>query len=139
MAIKRERLDDPDMTRPAPKREHLFTKGNGGRKPGSKNKYGRLLKDCIIIAAELEGEDGRGKDGLVGALRRCYRDEKVEFMKLMGKLLPMQVTGADGSPVQIEHSTKAQILERFKERGLPLPPSLLEMPAHGEGSNEKPN
>lgn len=139
--IKRERLD---ADRPMPKRAHLFKKGearpeNSGRKPGQKNKYGRLLKDCLIIAAELEGEDGRGKDGLVGYLRKQSRTEPVAFMKMMEKLLPMQITGQDGSPVQIEHSTKDQIIERFKERGMPLPPSLLEMPAHGQGPNESPN
>lgn len=140
--IKRERLDDTPM----PKKEgrKLFQKGEArpegsGRKPGQKNKHGRLLKECLIIAAEMEGSDGQGKDGLVGALRRCYREEKREFMKLMGKLLPLQITGQDGSPMQIEHSTKDQILERFKERGMPLPPSLLEMPSHGEGNGEKPN
>jgi hypothetical protein len=61
------------------------------------------------------------------------------FMRSMEKLLPMQITGKDGSPMQVQHSTKDQIVERFKERGLPLPPSLLEMPAHGEGEGEHAN
>jgi len=57
----------------------------------------------------------------------------------MEKLLPYQLTGKDGSPMQMVHTTKDQVIERFKERGLPLPPSLLEMPAHGEGDGEQPN
>ncbi|MBR1225173.1 hypothetical protein JQ600_09610 [Bradyrhizobium sp. AUGA SZCCT0176] len=35
--------------------------------------------------------------------------------------------------------TKDQLVERFKERGRPLPPSLMEMPAHGEGVDEWTN
>lgn len=135
--MKRERLDRPaDNIKPKP-----FTKGvkTGGRKKGSINKTSRLLKEALIMAAEVVGADGRGKDGLVGYLSQVARREPGVFMRSIEKLLPMQITGKDGSPMQVQHSTKDQIVERFKERGLPLPPSLLEMPAHGEGEGESPN
>jgi hypothetical protein len=135
--MKRERLDRPaDNIKPKP-----FTKGvkTGGRKKGSTNKTSRLLKEALIMAAENVGLDGQGKNGLVGFLTRVALKDPQTFMRSMEKLLPMQITGKDGSPMQVQHSTKDQIVERFKERGLPLPPSLLEMPAHGEGEGEHAN
>ena len=141
MAIKRERLEDA-IVKARPK--HLFKKGDprpegAGRKPGQKNKLTMLLKDALITAAELEGSDQHGKEGLVGYLRVLSRREPAVYGRLLEKLLPYQLTGKDGSPMQMVHTTKDQVIERFKERGLPLPPSLLEMPAHGEGDDEKPN
>jgi len=140
MAIKRECLDDA-IRKATP---HRFKKGEprpegAGRKPGQKNKTTTLLKEAIILAAEAEGRDGAGKEGLVGFLRSLSRREPAVFGRLMEKLLPYQLTGKDGSPMQMVHTTKDQVIERFKERGLPLPPSLLEMPAHGEGDGEQPN
>ena len=43
---------------------------DGGRQPGVRNRTTRLLKEAILLAAELEGRDGEGKDGLIGFLRR---------------------------------------------------------------------
>lgn len=140
--IKRERLDVASAIRKAGEGKKLFQKGRektGGRVKGQKNKTTKLLKEAIIEAAVAEGRDGHGRDGLVGFLRTMSRREPVAFMKLMEKLLPYQLTGKDGSPMQMVHTTKEQVVERFKERGLPLPPSLLEMPAHGEGEDERPN
>lgn len=138
--MKRERLET--AIRKAGK--HLFKKGEprpegSGRKKGSTNKITPLLKEAIIMAAEAEGSDQQGKDGLIGYLRVLARREPAVFGRLVEKLLPYQLTGKDGAPMQMVHSTKEQLVERFKERGLPLPPSLLEMPAHGEGEGEKPN
>lgn len=142
MAIKRERLDD--AIKSVGKGRKLFAKGDprpegAGRKPGQQNKTTKLLKEAIIEAAEAEGRDGNGKQGLVGFLRTLSRREPAVFGRLMEKLLPYQLTGKDGSPMQMVHTTKDQVVERFKERGLPLPPSLMEMPAHGEGDGEQPN
>lgn len=131
--MKRERLEDAIQTA-AKGKTHLFKKGErvegAGRKKGSRNKTTKLLKEAIIMAAECEGRDGHGKQGLVGFLRALSRREPAVFGRLMEKLLPYQLTGKDGSPMQMEHTTKEQIVERFKERGLPLPGSLLNMPTH---------
>jgi hypothetical protein len=129
MAIKRERLED------AIKTVHRFKKGEkrpegAGRKKNTPNKTTTLLKEAIILAAEAEGSNQDGRDGLIGYLRVLSRREPAVFGRLLEKLLPYQLTGKDGSPMQMMHTTKEQVVERFKERGLPLPPSLLEMPAH---------
>lgn len=137
--VKRLRLEDA-IEEAAPKELHRFKKGDprpegAGRQKGKPNKTTMLLKEAIIMAAECEGLDRRGKDGLVGYLRQLSRREPAVFGRLMEKLLPYQLTGKDGSPMQMVHTTKAELVERFKERGLPMPPSLMEMPTHSNSKN----
>lgn len=139
--VKRLRLEDAiDEVAQDEERPRKFEKGRektGGRTAGVKNKTTILLKEAIVMAAECEGLDRKGKDGLVGFLRMLSRREPAVFGRLMEKLLPYQLTGKDGSPMQVVHSTKEQLLERMKERGLPIPPSLMDMPVHGDKS--RPN
>lgn len=68
-----------------------------GRPRGSKNKTTALLKDAILIAAQQAG----GADGLVGYLTLQAFENPTAFMGLLGRVLPMQVTGEDGGPVGI--------------------------------------
>ncbi|MCP5038111.1 MAG: hypothetical protein GY945_10975 [Rhodobacteraceae bacterium] len=75
-------------------------RGNAGkgRPKGAKNKTTALLKDSILKAAEQAGS-GRG---LVGYLETQAKLNPGPFMALLGKVLPMQVTGEDDGPVQIQ-------------------------------------
>jgi len=68
-----------------------------GRPKGVPNKNTTLLKDAILAAATQAG----GKDGLVGYLFEQATSNPNAFMPLLGKVLPMQITGEDGGPVQI--------------------------------------
>ncbi len=144
--MKRERLETAlvkaTVKEASTGKSKLFEKGQSGnpqgRKPGVSNKTTRLLKEALILASTAEGIDGCGKGGLVGHLRKLSRKNPGAYMRMLEKLIPLQITGKDGSPMQVEHTTRDQIVERFKERGLPLPPSLLQMPAHGS-DNGKPN
>jgi hypothetical protein len=72
-----------------------------GRPKGVPNKATSLLKDAILKAAEEAG----GKDGLVGYLKTQATDNPGPFMALLGKVLPMQVAGEDGGPVQFLFKT----------------------------------
>jgi hypothetical protein len=140
MAVKRLRLEDAieEVGKTKGGREYNFKPGHekiGGREKGTKNKVSVLLKEAIMMAAEAEGLDRKGKDGVVGFLRMLSRREPAVFGRLMEKLLPYQLTGKDGSPMQVVHSTKEQLLERMKERGLPVPPSLMDMPVHSAVKN----
>lgn len=72
-----------------------------GRPKGSPNKTTALLKEAIIKAAEATGSDREGTDGLVGYCTFLAKDEPKAFAALLGKVLPMQVTGEDGGPVQV--------------------------------------
>jgi hypothetical protein len=139
--VKRLRLEDA-IEEAKPKGRKLFQKGmprpqGAGRRPGQTNKTTVLLKEAILMAAEAEGDNQRGRDGLVGYLRTLARREPAVYGRLLEKLLPYQLTGKDGSPMQMVHTTKDQLVERFKERGLPMPPSLMEMPTHGD--KDRPN
>lgn len=69
-----------------------------GRPKGVPNKTTTLLKEAILEAAETAG----GKDGLVGYLVTLAKGEPVAFSSLLGKVLPMQVTGAEGDALQIQ-------------------------------------
>jgi len=73
----------------------------GGRPAGTPNKTTRLLKDAIMRAAELTGEDMNGKEGLIGYCKFLAVNEPKAFATLLGKVMPLQVTGEDGGPVRI--------------------------------------
>jgi hypothetical protein len=66
-----------------------------GRKKGVPNKITAGLKDAILEAAKQAG----GKGGMVAYLQAQASANPGPFMALLGKVLPMQVTGADGGPV----------------------------------------
>jgi hypothetical protein len=74
-------------------------KATPGRPKGTPNKTTALLKDAIIKAAEAQGDGGNG--GLIGYCTFLARDEPKAFAQLLGKVLPLQVTGADDKAIQI--------------------------------------
>lgn len=81
----------------------FFVKGgdrptNAGRKAGVPNKNTRILKDALLLAAELEGSDTRGKDGLVGFLRSAARTDRASFLTLLGRVLPLQINAKVTTP-----------------------------------------
>lgn len=76
-----------------------------GRAKGTPNKTTALLKDAILLAATNAG----GKDGLVGYLQIQASENPGPFLALLGKVLPMQVTGEDGGAVQV-------VINRFSEK-----------------------
>lgn len=83
----------PEKRRPQPK---------GGSRKGIPNKTTSALKEAILLAAETVGADGNGKDGLCGYLQTLARSEPKSFSSLLGKVLPLQVTGEGGGPVVFE-------------------------------------
>lgn len=73
-----------------------------GRKKGTPNKTTALLKEAVILAAEQVGHDDKGKDGLVGFLRKqAAKENNGPFMAMMAKVLPLQVTGEGGEGIKI--------------------------------------
>lgn len=78
-------------------------RGNAGkgRPKGSPNKTTALLKEAIILAAQQVGADGEGTDGLVGYCRYLASTEPKAFSTLLGRVLPMQVTGEGDGPLQV--------------------------------------
>jgi hypothetical protein len=64
-----------------------------GRPKGSQNKATAALKDAILNAFTQVG----GEAYLV----TIARDDPKTFCTLLGKVLPMQVTGEDGGAIQV--------------------------------------
>jgi hypothetical protein len=63
----------------------------GGRKKGTPNKVTGELKDMILQAL--------GRAGGVTYLTARAKDNPAAFLTLVGKVLPLQVTGKDGKPL----------------------------------------
>ncbi len=72
-----------------------------GRPKGVPNKTTTLLKDAILKAAAGAG----GREGLVGYLTEQAKDNPGPFMALLGKVLPLQVTGENGGPIPVVFKT----------------------------------
>lgn len=64
-----------------------------GRKAGTPNKNTTALKDMILGA--LAGAGGQAY------LQKQAKDNPAAFMTLVGKVLPLQVSGPDGNPIPI--------------------------------------
>ena len=70
-----------------------------GRPKGAANKTTALLKDAILMAATKAG-----KGDMVAYLEVQAVENPGPFMALLGKVLPMQITG----DLQLQISTKEQ-------------------------------
>ena len=74
-----------------------------GRVKGVPNKTTALLKDAILRAAEAAGGDATDTSpgGMIAYLTQQAKANPGPFMALLGKVLPMQVTGAEGGALEI--------------------------------------
>jgi hypothetical protein len=71
----------------------------GGRKKGTPNKLTGQLKEMILEAAELAGNDLGGEGGTIQYLRTQATLQPAAFMTLLGKVLPMQIAGDEENPL----------------------------------------
>ena len=69
-------------------------KAGPGRPKGSKNKATQAIKDMVLGALEAKG----GQE----YMERQAEENPNAFMSLVAKILPTQVTGDDGGPVQVD-------------------------------------
>lgn len=69
-----------------------------GRKKGVPNKHTTILKDALLLAAQIAG--GEGKDGLVTYLASQAKENPQSFLPLLGKVLPLQISTDE--PIKIE-------------------------------------
>jgi hypothetical protein len=75
-----------------------------------------------LQAATLVGQDGRGKNGLVGYLQMLATRERAVYARLLEKVLPLQLHVEDRTEKQY---TAEQAVARLRERKLPVPAALL--------------
>lgn len=73
-----------------------------GRKKGVPNKVTAALKDMILTALNEAHEDGA-----VAYLRDQASKNPTAFLTLVGKVLPLQVTGEGGGPIRFEDALNA--------------------------------
>jgi len=74
-----------------------FEKGNphGGRKKGSSNKFTKQFKDLLTETYEaLEKKKGHG-------LQIWAEKHPTDFYRICSKLVPQQITGEGGGPIEI--------------------------------------
>lgn len=74
----------------------------GGRLKGTRNKTTVQLKEAILAAAARVGEDGNGKRGTEGYLTTLAKSEPRAFAGLLGRVLPLQLTGNGDGPIVVE-------------------------------------
>jgi len=92
----------------------------GGRKKGTPNKTTALLKDAILQAAAAAGGEPSktSAGGVVAYLTEQAKANPSAFMTLLGKVLPTQLSGDGGGPVQTQdrgvpgREAALEILER---------------------------
>jgi len=87
------------------KQSNLSTRAGGkrpgaGRPKGSIDKGNALIRELIVDA--LDGLGG------VAYLQDVARSHPAAFMSLIGKTMPLQVTGANGGP--IEQAVKFEVV-----------------------------
>ncbi len=104
----------------------LFKPGHtGGRPPGCENKLPRILKELIMMAAEIEGADGEGTDGALGYLRMMAKEDRRTFAGLMRAIIPQQVE-RDESKANEVYQTVEEVRAELEERGI-TPEALRQM------------
>jgi hypothetical protein len=69
-------------------------RGGPPRKLGAVNRITRELKEAIFAACKKHGSDGEGSDGLLGYMFMLARDEPKTMGALLGRLLPMEMSGS---------------------------------------------
>lgn len=107
-----------------------------GRRQGSLNKTTGLLKEAVLLAAELEGDvslqefetsaqlhresdkEAVKRGGLVGYLRYVAREYPQSFVTLLNRVLPLQVRVDARSQTVVR--TVSEIREEMARRGVPL-------------------
>jgi len=81
------------------------------------NRTTRALKEAILAAAGEVGEDGEGKGGLQGYLKRIAVQHPKEFVSLLGRVLPLQMVTEPEEPR--EHRSAEEIRAELRRRDLP--------------------
>lgn len=88
-----------------------FGKGNPGKPKGATNKLNREVKQMILDALEGAG----GVDYLIE--RAGDPRTASAFLTLVGKVLPLQVSGVDGGAIQQALTVQFIKAEKAKEEG----------------------
>jgi hypothetical protein len=94
--------------------------GGPGRGPGTPNKTTALLKECILQAAEIHGQDGKGKGGLIGFLLNIAEKDLRAYAMLLSRVMPLQVDHRKEVKVEVTYRSVEEIQEELAQRGIRL-------------------
>jgi hypothetical protein len=108
-----------------------FVKGDPnpgrGRPKGSENKMTRILKEAVVVAAELVGNRLTREpklalegSGLVAYLEWAAEHEPKAFLTLLGKVLPLQLHARSEFFRRERYVTVEEARARLRERGIPI-------------------
>jgi hypothetical protein len=96
-----------DVTATKPPAKRLPPSAGRGRKKGELNKFTRVLKDAVLLAAEAEG----GSGGLVSYLRvQARKKNAAPFLALLAKILPTQLSNDPENPVGPKHEVTVRFV-----------------------------
>jgi hypothetical protein len=123
MAVVPLKSKSPYANRTSFRKGHVKP-ANAGRRKGVPNKSSTLLKQAILDAATLVGQDGKGRGGLTGYLQMLAVKEKAVYARLLEKVLPMQMNIEDKS---VPRYSASEAVQKLEERNLPVPPSLRQL------------
>lgn len=105
-----------------------FKPGNPGRKVGTTTKTTRLIREAILIAAELEGQDGKGKGKLIGYMRRMAVEDMKAFAMLLGKVIPLQIENRTLDPREnVTYHSVEEVKRELASRGISMEIALKVM------------
>ncbi|MET3560892.1 hypothetical protein ABID39_001608 [Bartonella japonica] len=85
---------------PKPIKKNIPPRAGLGRVKGIPNKMTRILKEAVVRAAENAGNK-IGNEGLISYLEKQAMECPAAYLALLGKVLPLQVTGEDGGAIKI--------------------------------------
>jgi hypothetical protein len=95
---------------------------NPGKPKGAIAKNTRLLKEAIMLAAEIEGQDGNGKGKLVGFMRKVAQEDLRAFCMLLSRIIPLQVETKEMEPEKKRTTYKSveEVKRELASRGVSM-------------------
>jgi hypothetical protein len=95
---------------------------------GSTNKHTRVLREAILLAAELEGQDGKGKGKVVGYMRRMASEDMKAFATLLRAVIPLQIeTRTNEEKAEVTYHSVDDVRRELASRGISMEIALRVM------------
>lgn len=92
---------------------------NPGRPEGATNKYTRVIKEALLIAAEEHGRNGHGKGKLVGFMHKVLDEDLRTFCMMMARAMSLQVeTRTDDAPKDVIYGTVEEVKREMASKGI---------------------
>jgi hypothetical protein len=117
--VRRKATRGTRPKRKAPSTAFKSRPEGSGRKKGQPNILTRELKEAIVTAAAMHGEDGKGKNELIGYLFRLAKNkDPYLFTGLLKAIIPLQVQ-MGGTPQEKPYQSAEEVRAELERRGLP--------------------